>query len=153
MTNFFDIGDADDAVIHLISQVEAGKDFFVTRDGKPVALIIKFEVESREEFVKLTYDAGKGLLPEWTDEEWEKSDAVIRAAWGQCKSCQAKNDENLDSIVESGNGDKNSSMAATEKPTRFKFGLFKGLMEPVSDEEWEKMDEEIRANFVDDDLV
>ncbi len=39
-----------------------------------------------------------------------------------------------------------------EQPAKLKFGLFKGLMEPVSKEDWERMDEEIRANFVEDEL-
>lgn len=81
MTDFFDIRDADQGVIDLISQVEAGKDFFITRDRKPVALIIKFEVNSPEEFVPLNYGAGIGLIPEWTDEEWEQGDKAIRASW------------------------------------------------------------------------
>jgi prevent-host-death family protein len=39
-----------------------------------------------------------------------------------------------------------------EEPVKLKLGLFDGLMEPVSDQEWEKMDEEIRARFVEDEL-
>jgi prevent-host-death family protein len=40
-----------------------------------------------------------------------------------------------------------------EEPTKLKIGLFDGLMEPVSDDEWAQMDEEIRAKFVEDDLL
>ena len=39
-----------------------------------------------------------------------------------------------------------------EEPVKLKLGLFDGLMEPVSDQEWEKMDQEIRARFVEDEL-
>ena len=39
-----------------------------------------------------------------------------------------------------------------EEPVKLKLGLFDGLMEPVSDQEWEKMDEQIRARFVEDEL-
>ena len=46
-------------------------------------------------------------------------------------------------------GGNASESGATKK---LKLGLFNGLMEPVSDEEWEQMDEEIRVKFVEDDL-
>jgi len=80
MTELFDIRDADQSISDLISQVEVGKDFFVTRNEKPVALIIKFE-DAEEQFPKLNFGAGKGIIPEWPDEEWEKADEEIRAAY------------------------------------------------------------------------
>lgn len=92
MINFYDIGDADEAVIDFISQVDAGKDVFITRGRKPIALLIKFEAEPPKKRRKLNLGAAKGLLPEFTDEEWERLDEELRVHWGQCKSCQAKND-------------------------------------------------------------
>lgn len=56
--------------------------------------------------------------------------------------------ESIGAACKSGNP---SIPKATKEPTNLKLGLFEGLMEPVSDEEWEKMDEEFRARFVDED--
>jgi prevent-host-death family protein len=39
-----------------------------------------------------------------------------------------------------------------EEPAKRKPGLLRGLIEPVTKEDWQKMDEEIRANFTEDQL-
>ena len=43
-------------------------------------------------------------------------------------------------------------VAYVDEPVKRKPGLLRGLIEPVSKEDWEKMDEEIRANFTEDEL-
>jgi antitoxin (DNA-binding transcriptional repressor) of toxin-antitoxin stability system len=39
-----------------------------------------------------------------------------------------------------------------EEPAKRRPGLLRGLIEPVSKDDWQKMDEEIRANFTEDQL-
>jgi antitoxin (DNA-binding transcriptional repressor) of toxin-antitoxin stability system len=81
MTEFMDIRDADLGVIELISQVEGGKNFFITRGRKPVALIIKFEGNSLEEFTQLKCGEANGSGAEWADCQPEQADDEIRASW------------------------------------------------------------------------
>lgn len=55
--------------------------------------------------------------------------------------------KNLDFSGETSNSSDDSRVNPNGESTKLKFGLFKGLMEPVSDEEWEQADEAIRANW------
>jgi len=55
--------------------------------------------------------------------------------------------KNLDFSGETSKSSDDSRMNPKGESTKLEFGLFKGLMEPVSAEEWERADEEIRANW------
>ncbi len=82
MKKNFNIHEAKTNFSKLIEVAEAGGEIIIARAGKPVAKLIKYDAE---EFIKLNYDAAKGLIPEWTDEEWERADEIIRASFAKEK--------------------------------------------------------------------